>query len=105
MSERKLHIDFDTLLKIVDASIKEFDAFSLINTLSEVARHFDYYLWVDSRDVVLAFYDASQRYKEPVHNIYVTIVLRTGIAIKVSVDREKNSNEISLVRVWVVPVE
>jgi len=107
MSEREppIAIDFDTFLRIVETSFKDFDMFSLLHTISEIAKHFGYYVWARTRDIILAYYETSARYKEPPHSVYITIVLKTGVALKIVIDREKDSNKIAMLRAWVVSVE
>jgi hypothetical protein len=97
--------DFNTLVKRVETLFRERDIVRVVYTLAEIAKHYDYYIKVDPEDVILAFYDLSAYYNEPPHSLYVTIVLRSGVALKISVDKEKNSNEIAMFKAWVVSVE
>jgi hypothetical protein len=101
MSESKIPISFDTLLRIVVSAFRDHDMFGLVHTISELSKYFGYYVWARTEDIILAFYETSDK----VESLYITIVLRTGIALKVRVDKEKDSNEIFTMKVWVVPVE
>jgi len=103
--ERKPNIKFPELLEMTEKAFRESNLYYLSGTLSLLASYFDYYINIDVCNIVYAHYEVSSHYKEPPHSLYITIVLKQRIAIKLSIDRKKDCDEIAMVKVWVLPLE
>jgi len=92
-------LDFRDLLEIAETAFRERHMPALLDALSKIAVSFGYYLNVKQDDVVFAYYDSNE------HSLLVTLVLRTGFAVKVTADRERESNKISRVAIWCTSIE
>jgi hypothetical protein len=96
MSSEEIHIDFKPIEEQIDKYLYEYNLIALRDTLQSVLNAFKIYFNVSLKDVVFAYKDYMST------GVLVTIVLRTGVGLKIKIECDKSREKVTAVSVWYV---
>ena len=94
MSE--VQLNYKEIEEQIDKYLYEYNIVALLDTVAYVLNLYRIYLNVKPRDVILAYRDYMSI------GVFLTIVLKTGVAIKVKISTDKNREKVTGVEVWYI---
>jgi hypothetical protein len=96
MTQEERKINYQRLVKNIENHLRDYNIGSVISEVGYALMVYGIYFHVDPFDVVLAYTDTA------FHGIVLTLVLKSGLAIKIKIQGDEKLEYVNVVDVWYV---